>query len=140
MIERAETPEALARCLALRTEVFVAEQGVSALDEQDGRDVEATHWIATLGARTLATARVLRTGPAAKVQRVAVARPARGTGLGATMMRTVIDAMRAEPGVERLVLDSQLSALGFYEKLGFVAEGETFLDAGIEHKRMTLAL
>lgn len=138
-IERATTPEQLARCLALRTEVFVAEQGVSVADEQDGRDGAARHWIATRGARTLATARVLVSGDTAKIQRVAVARAARGTGLGRRLMDAVLDEMRADRAVARVILDSQVDALGFYERLGFTPEGEVFLDAGIEHRRMVLA-
>jgi ElaA protein len=37
-------------------------------------------------------------------------------------------------------LGSQSHATGFYEKLGFVVEGDEFLDAGIPHRRMRRAL
>jgi len=33
-----------------------------------------------------------------------------------------------------------LHALGFYEKLGFVAQGPVFDDAGIDHREMVLSL
>ena len=45
-----------------------------------------------------------------------------------------------EAGVHTLDLGAQVSALGFYEKLGFKAEGDIFLDAGIEHRNMVLKL
>jgi ElaA protein len=37
-------------------------------------------------------------------------------------------------------LGSQSHATGFYEKLGFVIEGDEFLDAGIPHRHMRRAL
>ncbi|MEC8902256.1 MAG: GNAT family N-acetyltransferase, partial [Pseudomonadota bacterium] len=33
-----------------------------------------------------------------------------------------------------------LHALAFYERLGFVAHGDVFMDAGIPHREMTLFL
>jgi len=41
-----------------------------------------------------------------------------------------------EMGLTLYVANGQVAAKGFYEKLGFIAEGEIFLDAGIEHIRM----
>ncbi|MEM6973889.1 MAG: GNAT family N-acetyltransferase [Pseudomonadota bacterium] len=116
--------------------MFIVEQGVSAAEEQDGLDPDCAHWIATLGPRTLATARLrpvaLTDGTAAtKIQRVAVARAARGTGLGRALMQAI---MAAVPGV--LMLDSQSAAIAFYERLGFAVEGPEFLDAGIPHRHM----
>lgn len=137
-IRQALSPEDIARCLALRTEVFIAEQGVSLADEQDGLDTEAEHWIATRGPRTLACARIRRLEaegvPYAKIQRVAVARAARGSGLGQALMRAILDGCAAA-GIEAR-LDSQIDAVAFYERLGFIAEGPEFLDAGIVHRHM----
>lgn len=142
VIEPAASPELIARCLALRVEVFIAEQGVSAADEQDGEDTACRHWIAHRGIDTLGTLRVKNLGPeggpGAKIQRVAVARKARGTGLGARLMRHVTAALAPE-GVP-IWLESQVSAIPFYERLGFVAEGPDFMDAGIPHRRMRLAM
>jgi predicted GNAT family N-acyltransferase len=47
--------------------------------------------------------------------------------------RVVYQDEIAKPG-------AQLHALGFYEKLGFSAYGPVYLDAGIEHRDMILAL
>ena len=38
------------------------------------------------------------------------------------------------------VLDAQVPVIPFYERLGFVAEGPVFDDAGIPHRRMTRPL
>ncbi|MFY9494463.1 MAG: GNAT family N-acetyltransferase, partial [Limnochordia bacterium] len=38
------------------------------------------------------------------------------------------------------IVDAQLQAIPFYSRLGFVAEGDEFLDGGIPHRRMRLRL
>jgi predicted GNAT family N-acyltransferase len=37
-------------------------------------------------------------------------------------------------------LNAQTHALGFYEQLGFRAQGEEFMEAGIPHRHMRLVL
>ena len=50
-----------------------------------------------------------------------------------------IDVAR-EAGCRSVDLDSQVHAIGFYERLGFVAGGDVFMDAGIPHRNMVLRL
>ena len=38
--------------------------------------------------------------------------------------------------VDEFILEGQVQAMGFYEKLGFIKEGEMFYDAGIPHYLM----
>lgn len=64
---------------------------------------------------------------------------ARGTGLGAVLVRAVEAAGRAR-GATELELHAQVQALGFYERLGYTAEGPEYLDAGIPHRTMTRVL
>lgn len=122
--------------LAIRVEVFVREQGVSLADEIDGQDGACTHWLARDREGPVATLRVRREGRTAKIQRVAVLARARGTGIGAALMRHVMAALAAE-GVARAALGAQLEAIGFYERLGFAAHGPVYDDAGIAHRDMT---
>jgi predicted GNAT family N-acyltransferase len=77
--------------------------------------------------------------PVAKIGRIAVSQARRGQKLGDWIMREILQTVREE-GYEQAILDSQTQAISFYEKLGFVAEGEEFLDAGILHYRMRLVL
>jgi predicted GNAT family N-acyltransferase len=74
-----------------------------------------------------------------KVGRVAIAPEQRGKGVGALLMQFVEQTAR-EQGFSRLVLDAQIDAIPFYEKLGYLAEGDIFLDAGIEHRFMSKSL
>jgi ElaA protein len=134
----------IAACLALRRAVFIEEQGVSEADEQDGRDSAAIHLLARLDGRPVGTARLLVIpGPAGgtgKIGRVCVLPEARGAGIGAALVRAAVAEFRAMPGIARVTLGSQLHAAGFYQRLGFAAEGAVYRDAGIDHRDMVLLL
>jgi predicted GNAT family N-acyltransferase len=39
-------------------------------------------------------------------------------------------------GGERQIVHAQVRARGFYEKMGFIAEGDVYQDAGIPHITM----
>ena len=130
----------IATCQHLRRVVFIEEQGVSEADEVDGLDGEALHLLAFLGDNPVGTARLLLKGPGGKIGRVCVLPEARGTGLGAALIRAALAVLRDQPGVREAYLGSQSHATGFYEKLGFAVEGEEFLDAGIPHRHMRRAL
>lgn len=130
----------IATCQQLRRVVFIQEQGVSEADEVDGLDDTAIHLLAWDGDVPVGTARLLLKGSLGKIGRVCVLPKARGTGLGAELIRAALDVLRQQPGVTEACLGSQSHATGFYEKLGFALEGEEFLDAGIPHRHMRRAL
>jgi predicted GNAT family N-acyltransferase len=46
----------------------------------------------------------------------------------------------AERGAREVAIHAQLSALGFWERAGYVAEGAEFEEAGIAHIAMRRAL
>lgn len=127
-------------CLALRHTVFVEEQGVPVAEEQDALDAGATHLLAQDSGIPVGTARILFQGDIAKVGRVCVLERARGTGLGADIIRATVDIARKTPGIARVKLGAQIHALGFYQKLGFQAFGPIYDDAGIDHRDMVLEL
>jgi len=133
-------PDELERCLDIRREVFVGEQGVAPGIEIDGRDARCIHVIALAGGDAVGTARLRFTEDGrAKAERVAVRRAFRGTGTGALLMRALEDEARAR-GHHRLVLNAQVQVLPFYEKLGYAIDGAEFLEAGIAHRAMSKRL
>ncbi len=136
-IRRVEWAAARATLGPLRAEVFIQEQGVPPELEWDGLDEQALHFAVELvTGETIATARLLRDG---HIGRVAVARPWRGRGVGRALLSYIIvEAGRL--GMGQLHLAAQVHALEFYRTLGFSAEGEEFLDAGIPHRAMHLTL
>jgi len=130
----------LERCLDIRREVFVAEQGVPAEEEVDGRDAGCLHFIAVAGDDVVGTARLRVTADGhAKAERVAVRRAARLTGAGTLLMHALEDEARAR-GHDRLALNAQVHVLPFYEKLGYGVDGPEFLEAGIAHRPMSKRL
>lgn len=122
---------------AIRMEVFVEEQAVPEALELDEHDAMARHWLARVDGEPVGTARAVALEGTWKIGRVAVRAPWRGSGVGRELMRAILAAARDE-GVAVLALDSQVHALPFYERLGFVAEGPEFDDAGIPHRHMRL--
>ncbi len=130
----------IATCLELRRVVFILEQGVSLEDEVDGRDGEARHLLAWADGVAVGTARLLVEGDVGKIGRVCVLEQARGMGMGADLIRFAVEVFRGVPGVRKVKLGAQIHALGFYERLGFVAVGPVYMDAGMEHRDMVLAL
>jgi len=120
----------------VRRLVFIEEQAVPEDLEWDELDAAARHYGLCVAGEVVGTARlVLKAGGVGKIGRVAVLREFRGAGGGAALMRHVMVEARAL-GCGELVLDAQVPVIPFYERLGFAAEGEEFMDAGIPHRRM----
>jgi predicted GNAT family N-acyltransferase len=134
-IERAESEADLALAREIRRAVFVLEQGVPVHVELDGKDGDAQHFLAWLGARAVATSRLRRTRDGHKLERVAVLRESRGQRVGEALIRHVLSAL---PTGSLIYVHAQHTALGFWQRLGFVAEGPTFVEGGLDHRRMTL--
>ena len=137
---RIEQTDDLAACHALRRTVFIEEQNVPEADEMDDLDGEAIHLLAWQDDVPVGTARLLIRGNIGKIGRVCVLPQARGTGLGAQLIRASMDMLRVQTGVTTAKLGAQTHAIGFYEKLGFVAQGPVYDDAGIPHRDMTREL
>jgi predicted GNAT family N-acyltransferase len=74
-----------------------------------------------------------------RIGRMAVSQPLRGTGLGREVLEALMTAAR-ERGDQRVILHAQRTAEGFYERSGFVAQGQPFEEAGIDHITMGRAL
>lgn len=132
--------EDIAACHALRRAVFIEEQGVSEADEIDDLDGVCLHLLARCAGRPVGTARVHIKGKMAKVGRVCVLAQQRGKGLGAALIRAAVAQAREVPEVASVKLGAQVHAIGFYEALGFTAEGPVYDDAGIDHRDMVMTL
>jgi predicted GNAT family N-acyltransferase len=118
----------------IRDTVFCEEQGVPADIEWDGKDQLCEHFLLEDGNGAIATARVRPYGPSIfKVERVAVLKEKRGLGAGNAIMAHILDSLH---GKATIVLNAQGQVEDFYERIGFVRDGDTFEEAGIAHVRM----
>ncbi|MFI7676598.1 GNAT family N-acetyltransferase [Actinophytocola sp. NPDC049390] len=123
--------------LRLRVDVFVVEQECP-YPELDGRDLSAStvHVWWRPGDEVLGYLRLLRDDDGThRIGRVCTALSARGSGLGALLMKAAMDRV----GDEAAVLAAQTYALDFYARFGFVPEGDRYLEDGIEHQTMRRA-
>lgn len=135
----------LERGLEIRRIVFIEEQGVAKDLELDGLEADCVHFLVWPGDEAqveaaVGTARLwIDSEGRAKAQRVAVLAAARGSGAGRALMRAV-EAQAAAGGHASLHLGAQVSAMPFYERLGYRPYGDAFDDAGIPHRMMRLDL
>ena len=129
----------LYRILELRVDVFVVEQECR-YRELDGRDLDDGSrqlWITDdSGDQVLATLRLVsEPDGSARIGRVATAVPARGQGLAAALMTEALRLAGARP----VLLYAQSYLVGWYERFGFVRDGDDFVEDGIPHTPMRLA-
>ncbi len=117
----------------VRRTVFIEEQQIAEEDEWDDHDAECTHLLALDADGTpIGTARLF---PSGRIGRMAVLRAWRGRGVGMALLQAALQRALAQSAPE-ICLDAQMPAIPFYARAGFVAEGDSFLDAGIPHRRM----
>lgn len=133
-IKKADWQRDQQQIIAIRTEVFVQEQGVPTDIELDGQDPQCHHLLAYLGDQPIGTVRLL---PDGRIGRLAVVMEQRHRGSGGELLREIIRVAHAA-GMESLYLHAQVQTLDFYRRLGFIADGEEFVEAGIRHRNMTL--
>ena len=122
---------------AVREKVFIDEQGVPPGLERDADDPGCIHVLARDQAgRPVGAGRISPTG---RIGRMAVLREWRGRGVGVAMLDALLDQARARSLAEA-TLHAQASAIDFYSRHGFLAVGERFQEAGIEHQAMRMPL
>lgn len=139
--------EELEEALGVRARVFVDEQRIPVGEEIDRYDAspagsEALHVLARVEGAPVGAARLLLDSPPSgpvHLGRVAVLAEWRLHGVGNALMARLHDEARAR-GYRNIEISAQISALPFYERLGYVAEGPVYLEAGIEHRAMHFAL
>jgi predicted GNAT family N-acyltransferase len=121
----------------IRDKVFVQEQNVPIELEWDEVDKNCDHVLAidALG-NAIGTGRLT---PTQTIGRMAVLATWRGKGVGDALLLHLI-ALARQKQLPSVSLHAQIKAIGFYQKHGFSTYGPTYLEAGIVHQSMTLAL
>lgn len=121
----------------VREQVFIVEQQCPEDEEWDALDEKSVHALARdHDGRPIGTGRLT---PEHKIGRMAVLAAWRGRGVGDAILRLLLEQARAQrrPMVE---MHAQTHAIPFYARFGFVVHGEEFLECGILHRMMRLAL
>lgn len=134
--QKVETKQQLEDAFAIRTEVFVNEQNVPMEEEIDQYEDEATHFIVyDEENQPIGAGRLRYVDGYGKVERICIAKSARGKGVGRVLMEKIELVARTE-GATKMKLNAQRQAEEFYSKLGYKTVSGEFLDAGIPHVTM----
>ena len=127
------------RILALRADVFVVEQ-TCAYQDLDGKDEHSFWvWAEDENGTVHATARLLPAGISYKeisIGRVCTSMESRRTGLGKLLMEECLNQCERIWGEQTITISAQQYLLKFYNELGFVEEGEMYLEDDIPHLKM----
>ncbi|MBC2607755.1 GNAT family N-acetyltransferase [Pelagicoccus albus] len=117
---------------SVRFTVFVDEQKVPAEIEMDAWDDKSRHVLALAEGLPVGTGRLL---PDGHIGRLAVLKEWRGKKVGLALMQRLMQ-MGQDANMPELILSAQTHAAEFYRRLGFVAMGKPYQEAGIEHIEM----
>jgi predicted GNAT family N-acyltransferase len=120
----------------VRLTVFTDEQGVDPAVDLDGLDEAAAQILVLDNEKPVATGRMLADG---HIGRIAVLPEYRKLGIGSRIMESFISQARADD-FTKVFLGAQVSAVPFYETLGFRRYGEDYMEANIKHTPMQLML
>jgi predicted GNAT family N-acyltransferase len=73
-----------------------------------------------------------------KVMQVAVDPQRQGEGIGRQLIIAIESHAFGSLRLGEVFCHAQMAAVGFYETLGWDAEGDVFIEAGIDHRRMVI--
>lgn len=118
----------------IRRKVFVVEQEVEEREEYDEFEPTSIHYLVFVNEIPAGTARWRITENGIKLERFAVLKEYRNAQAGRTVLLKVLEDVK--PLEKKIYLNAQVTAMKFYEREGFVSEGEMFLECNIKHFRM----
>ncbi len=135
--KKPENPELAEQAFQIRYSVFVVEQMVDPELEYDEFEESSLHYLLYFEDIPVATARWRKTDKGIKLERFATLKEYRNKKLGDAILEKVLEDIKEYE--LPVYLHSQLKAISFYERKGFVKEGEIFIEADIEHYIMYLS-
>ncbi|HEY5850748.1 MAG TPA: GNAT family N-acetyltransferase [Lysobacter sp.] len=129
--------DGVAELRVVRDAVFVQEQGVPVEIERDALDPLCVHVIARDDrGQPIGTGRLT---PDHRIGPMAVLPAWRGKGVGDALLSALL-AQARQLGWRKVSLHAQVPAIVFYARQGFLPYGERFVEAGLDHQSMHLAL
>lgn len=133
IIKIAKSEKEIADAKDIRREVFQVEQKIDSKLDFDGKDNEADLIIVYSNDQPIGTGRIRYIeSNMAKIERVSVLSEFRKKRIGEKIMNFIMDYL-IEKNVSEIILDAQLQARDFYEKLGYQQKGDIFEEVGKLH-------
>jgi predicted GNAT family N-acyltransferase len=125
--------------IPLRKSIFIEEQLVPEELEWDDWDNKAKHIIIIFNNVPIGCARLIFIDKIMRLERMAIIKSKRNQGFGSKLVYEIIRIAKNEK-IKEIRISAQIQAISFYQKIGFIAEGEIFNDAGIKHIKMILLI
>ncbi|MDD6264720.1 MAG: GNAT family N-acetyltransferase [Clostridia bacterium] len=126
--------------LKSRAEIFMMEQNIHCLD-MDDIDYDSLHCFVLENQRVIAYLRAFYLNQDKNIVKIGrVLTLKHGMGIGNALMLQSLQAVKQKLKCEKILIDAQKHAVGFYEKYGFVTTSDDFLEEGIVHVTMELVL
>ena len=114
--------------------------GLDLTKEELDKEVSDMHYAGFLDGQLVAGAILSKLNDdEIKMRQVFVDENKQGKGLGTELVKA-LEALSKEKGFKTMVIQPRKSAVGFYEKLGFIIEGDEYMANGIPHNKLTKKL
>ena len=129
----------LYKILQLRAEVFVVEQDC-VYQDVDGKDEKALHIFGFKNKEIVAYTRIFKPGDYFKkssIGRVVVKENQRKFGYGHDLIKVSIKAIQEFYNETEIIISAQVYLKKFYETHQFIQVGNSYLEDGIPHIRMS---
>lgn len=140
-IKKAENTIEYAQCAAIRALVYVEEQNCSLETEYDQHEDECEHFLLMLEREPVATARYrIVDGKTGKIERIAVLKKHRKQGFGRRIVEHLTALLKDKVNLKKIIMHAQEYALPFYKKLGYLPQGESYMQANIPHRTVCMML
>ncbi len=128
------------QALALRDEVLRKPLGLKISDEELADDERRQHFCAVAFGAVIGAVSLRPLDEATlHLKQMAVSEAGRGSRVG-TRLLVHAETWGADAGFRLMIAHARVGAEGFYLKLGYVQEGEAFLEQTIPHVRVTKQL
>lgn len=125
-------------CVRLRDRILRAPLGLAFTPEELEAESGDWHLAGFADGRPEPVACLVLTplgGGIAKMRQVAVSETLRGRGHGKAIVEFA-ERFAAGRGMEEMVLNARENVVAFYEKLGYEAEGDRFVEVTLPHRKM----
>ena len=134
-----ETEAELRGSNEVKRQVFVVEQGIDeTLVFEDAEDSDEINIIVKINSKVIGAARLVfpSTGTA-KIERMAVLKSYRGSGIGKGIVSFLLGLLKRKK-IKNIILHAQYQVADFYRACGFIETGLPFTEAGIKHVKMEM--
>jgi predicted GNAT family N-acyltransferase len=133
LVNKVKTKEELEKVFAVRKTVFVEEQNCPPELEWENEE-ESIHFLAEINGEPSGACRWRKTEAGYKLERFAVLKELRGKRIGQALVAAALADL--PESAHYIYLNAQLDAMRLYSRFGFIAEGDQFEEAGIQHMKM----